>query len=122
VNTGPEETWAPSGGVFYTGEAVPALRNRLLVGGLRSQTLFSISVHGGDAPEMGGARYDDAWLHPDYESVAHGLFADELGRIRHVEQAPDGGLYAITSNRDGRANRPFPVEGDDRLVRIVQQD
>lgn len=122
VNTGPEETWAPSGGVFYTGEAVPALRNRLLVGGLRSQTLFSISVHGGDAPEMGGTRYDDPWLHPGYESVAHDLLADELGRIRHVEQGPDGGLYAITSNRDGRANRPFPVEGDDRLVRLVQRD
>ena len=121
VNTGSEETWAPSGGVFYTGEAVPALRNRLLVGGLRSQTLFSISVHGGDAPDIGGTRYDDRWLHPDYESVAHDLLADELGRIRHVEQGPDGGLYAITSNRDGRANAPFPVEGDDRLVRIVQR-
>lgn len=122
VNTGPNETWAPSGGVFYTGAAVPALRNRLLVGGLRSQTLVSISVHGGAAPDIGGSRYDDSWLHPDYESVAHNLFADELGRIRHLEQAPDGQLYAITSNRDGRANQPFPVEGDDRLVRIVQRD
>lgn len=120
VNTGPSTLWAPSGGVFYTGDAVPELRNRLLVGGLGSQTLRSVTIYQGQAPDIGGTRYDDDWLHPDYEAVAHGLFEDELGRIRHVEQGPDGALYAITSNRDGRANGPFPTPADDRLLRIVR--
>ena len=120
VNTGPGETWAPSGCVFYTGDAVPALRNRLLVGGLIAERLYVASVHErGEAPDIGGERYDGDWLHPDWDAVVHERFAGELGRIRHVEQGPDGSLYAITSNRDGRSE-DFPVEGDDRLVRIVQ--
>ena len=120
VNTGPDETWAPSGGVFYTGDAVPAMRNRLLVGGLISERLNVVSVYPDSAPEIGGTRYDGDWMHPAYEAVAHYVFEGELGRIRHVEQGPNGELYAVTSNRDGRASDEFPVEGDDRLVRIVQ--
>jgi len=120
VNTGPDGGWAPSGGVFYTGDAVASLQNRLLVGGLASQTLHCITIYRGTAPDIGGTRYDADWLHSDYEAVVHRLFSDELGRIRHVEQGPDGTLYAITSNRDGRASGSFPVPGDDRLVRIVE--
>jgi glucose/arabinose dehydrogenase len=120
VNTGSSEVWAPSGGVFYTGDAVEPLRNRLLVGGLGSQTLRAVTIYRGQAADIGGTRYDDEWLHPDYEAVVHELFEDELGRIRHVEQGPDGALYAITSNRDGRATGRFPTSEDDRLVRIVQ--
>ncbi|CAI48154.1 probable sugar dehydrogenase (homolog to aldose sugar dehydrogenase) [Natronomonas pharaonis DSM 2160] len=118
VNTGMEETWAPSGAVFYTGSEVPSLRNRFLVGGLGSQTLYVVTV-GESVPDIGGKRYDAPWLHPSYEAVVHERFEDELGRIRHVEQGPDGELYAVTSNRDGRADGPFPTESDDRLVRIV---
>ncbi|MFC7194812.1 PQQ-dependent sugar dehydrogenase [Halosimplex aquaticum] len=46
---------------------------------------------------------------------------DELGRIRHVEQSPDGDVYVITSNRDGRASGKFPTERDDVLVRLTQK-
>jgi hypothetical protein len=38
--------------------------------------------------------------------------------VRHLEQGPDGELYAVTSNRDGRAGEQFPTERDDRLVRL----
>lgn len=125
VNTGPSETWAPPGGVFYTGDDVPALTNRFVLGGLASQRLNVVTVYpAGEAPDVGGERFDADWMHPDYEAVAHALFEHELGRIRHVEQGPDGELYAVTSNRDGRSAEPeedsFPREGDDRLVRIVQ--
>ncbi|MDX6697242.1 MAG: hypothetical protein QOE65_639 [Solirubrobacteraceae bacterium] len=40
----------------------------------------------------------------------------DLGRVRTVVEGPDGALYALTSNRDGRGT---PRPGDDRLVRIV---
>lgn len=125
VHTG-EETWAPSGCVFYTGDAVPALRNRLLAAGLASQRLNVVSVYGSTAPDIGGKRHDQGWLGSPFEAVSHGILEHDLGRVRHVEQGPDGGLYALTSNRDGRSDRPtedaFPRPGDDRLVRIVQSD
>lgn len=38
-----------------------------------------------------------------------------LGRIRDVAVGPDGLVYLITSNTDGKG---FPGDGDDRLVRI----
>ena len=43
------------------------------------------------------------------------VLVDDLGRVRHVELGPDGALYVLTNNTDGRGN---PREGDDRLVRL----
>jgi glucose/arabinose dehydrogenase len=44
------------------------------------------------------------------------LFKDRYGRIRTVVEGPDGALYALTNNTDGRGS---PREGDDRILRIV---
>jgi glucose/arabinose dehydrogenase len=44
------------------------------------------------------------------------LFEADFGRVRTVVEGPDGALYALTSNRDGRG---APREGDDRILRIV---
>ena len=44
------------------------------------------------------------------------LFDGDLGRLRTVVEGPDGALYALTNNTDGRGS---PREGDDRLVRII---
>lgn len=44
------------------------------------------------------------------------LFEGDFGRLRTVVEGPDGALYALTSNRDGRGS---PQEGDDRVLRIV---
>jgi glucose/arabinose dehydrogenase len=43
------------------------------------------------------------------------LFSGTYGRLRHVEQAPDGSLWILTSNRDGRGS---PTADDDRVIRI----
>ncbi len=116
--------WPPAGTLFYTGESVPALRNRVLVGSLLAQRVkvFTLTPPGGDLPPLGdtGVRYDADWLDDSYTVTSHDILQDKLGRIRHVEQGPEGDLYAITSNRDGRASGSFPTERDDKLVRISQ--
>lgn len=40
---------------------------------------------------------------------------DALGRLRDVVVAPDGALWILTNNTDGRGD---PREGDDRVVRV----
>jgi len=49
-------------------------------------------------------------------TVNEALFQGRLGRVRTIVQGPDGALYALTSNRDGRGS---PRPGDDKLYRIV---
>ncbi len=42
-------------------------------------------------------------------------FVESLGRLRDVVVAPDGALWVLTNNTDGRGD---PREGDDRVLRI----
>ena len=44
------------------------------------------------------------------------LFEGDFGRLRTVTEGPDGALYVLTNNTDGRGS---PREGDDRILRIV---
>lgn len=122
ASTAIEETWAPSGCRFYAGDAVPDLRNRLLVGCLASQELRVVTLSNPDAdlPPLGetGVRHDEDWMDDRMVATTHSRLKNDLGRIRHVEQGPEGELYAIVTNRDGRASGDFPTERDDRLVRL----
>lgn len=116
-------TWAPAGAVFYDGDAIPAWRNRLVVGGLTSQQVVIVTLARPGEPlpptdAHGATTYDADWFDAAYVATAHPALRDELGRVRHVAQAPGGGLYALTSNRDGRAGDGFPRDGDDVLVRL----
>ncbi len=49
-------------------------------------------------------------------TVNEALFEGEFGRMRSVVEGPDGALYALTNNTDGRGS---PRDGDDRVLRIV---
>jgi glucose/arabinose dehydrogenase len=43
-------------------------------------------------------------------------FEGRYGRLRDVLEGPDGALYFLSSNRDGRSS---PRRGDDKLYRIL---
>lgn len=124
LNTGGGTTWAPSGTAVSRGEAVPGLRNRLLVACLGGQrcTVITLTRSGEETPpveEPGAERFDADWLDDTLVATAHRRLVDALGRVRAVDNGPDGFVYATTSNRDGRARDPFPLDRDDVLVRLT---
>jgi glucose/arabinose dehydrogenase len=75
---------APSGLTFYTGAMFPAWKDSLFVGGLRSMALIRLSMDGEKV--VGEER----------------LLSDLEERIRDVRQGPDGALYVLTDNPEGR--------------------
>lgn len=96
ATSGSGDTWAPSGATFVAANTFPQLRGSLLFAGLRSTTLWQLTVDG------------QTRLTP--------LLSDEYGRLRAVSEGPDGNLYVLTSSLDGRGR---PAENDDRLLRLV---
>jgi glucose/arabinose dehydrogenase len=74
---------APSGMEFYTGDAFPAWRGSLFVGGLVSQRLVRLVIEGN---RVVGEEH---------------LLSERGKRIRDVRQGPDGALYVVTDESDG---------------------
>ena len=95
---------APSQLLFYTGDAIPALKGKLLftalggLGGNKRPGVYVISLDAAGAV-TGQTR-----------------ILTSLGRLRAIAQGPDGALYVSTSNRDGRGR---PADSDDRILRIT---
>lgn len=85
---------APSGMAFYTGTAFPAWNGDLFVGALRGQMLVRLDIEKGRV--VGEER----------------LLENTLGRIRDVEQAPDGSLLVLTDAGDGALWRLSPAATD----------
>jgi glucose/arabinose dehydrogenase len=92
------ETWAPSGATFVT---TGPWRDLMLFTGLRGQTLYRLTLDPSDPRKV--VRLDK-------------LFAGQYGRMRDVAQGPDGAIYLLTSNGDGRGN--LPPDGD-RILRLT---
>jgi len=86
----------PGGIVFYYGDKLE-LENFLIMAGLRGSGIFSLDIG-------------------DNEIKTKNILSG-MGRIRDVIQGPDGYLYLITSNTDGKA---FPDKDDDKLLRILK--
>lgn len=81
---------SPSGLDFYDGRLLPAWQGDLLAGGLSGQLLVRLDMEG-DAV-VGEER----------------LFAGQLGRIRDVRVGPDGAIYLLTDEDNGRLIRVAP--------------
>ena len=90
---------APSGASFYRGSRFPQFADNLFVATLRGTHLLRLRVNA-------------AGQVTSQERLLEGRF----GRLRDVQVGPDGALYILTNNRDGRGN---PATTDDRLLRIV---
>ncbi len=97
IHAGTSETWAPAGATFSTRGP---WAGSLLFTGLRGQTLYRVQLDPNDPRKAG-------------QMERH--FYRRFGRLRDVVEGPDGNLYLLTSNRDGRGN---PTEDDDRLIRL----
>lgn len=79
-----------------------------------------IAVAGGSV-FMAGLRGARLWQIPIPEGEAgrpRALMRD-YGRLRAVTVAPDGSLWVLTNNRDGRGS---PRPGDDKVVRVTLTD
>jgi glucose/arabinose dehydrogenase len=81
---------APSGMTFYTGRLFPAWQNSLFVGALAGNSLVRLTVE--DDRVVGEER----------------LLRDLRERIRDVVQGPEGALYLLTDDSDGRILKLVP--------------
>ena len=89
-----EDVIAPSGATFVSVKG-SAWTGNFVFAALRGEHLRRVTIDG---------KTDEA------------LFEGDFGRLRTVTEGPDGALYVLTNNTDGRGS---PRDGDDRIVRIV---
>ena len=89
---------APGSGMFYSGTAFPAFKGNFFFGCLRGTRIIRVVLDGRKVVSQ--------------ENLLEGAY----GRIREMEQGPDGYIYFSTSNRDGRGSA---AKDDDRIMRIV---
>ncbi len=85
----PTDQASPSG--------IAVAENTVFMASLRGQRLWAVPVGGGRAGDP------------------RAFFTGELGRLRTVATAPDGSLWLVTNNTDGRG---APRQGDDRILRL----
>jgi quinoprotein glucose dehydrogenase len=89
----------PPGGIAFW-------RGALYVSTLRSETLVRVTL----------SRAGESWRVEAIERLFHDGEDGRYGRLRDAVTGPDGALYVLTSNRDGRGS---PRAGDDRILRIT---
>jgi aldose sugar dehydrogenase len=87
----PQRIWVPSIGIsgmmFYTGDKFPQWRSNLFIGGMNGQQLSRLTLNG--------------------QRVANEeTLVQRMGRIRDIRQGPDGFIYLVTDDREGK---PTPI-------------
>ncbi len=89
---------APASGVFYRGSTLPAFKGNFFFGCLRGERIIRVTLDGRRVVSQ--------------ENLLEGKY----GRIRDIDEGPDGLIYFSTSNRDGRGH---PASDDDRIMRMA---
>lgn len=91
---------APGSAMFYAGSLFPAFKGNFFFGCLAGKRIIRVVLDGRNVVSQ--------------ENLLEGTY----GRIREMEQGPDGYIYFSTSNRDGRGS---PAKDDDRIMRLVPE-
>ena len=86
----------PGGILFYSGDSLD-FESSFIMASMRAANLYQLDFEEGLSSQ---------------KSILSGI-----GRVRDVVQGPDGSLYVITSNTDGKG---FPDSMDDKLLRILK--
>lgn len=81
---------APSGMAFYTADRFPAWKGSLFVGALAGEHLARLTLDG------------------EHVVSEERLLSERKERIRDVRQGPDGYLYVVTDERNGKILRVSP--------------
>ncbi|HEX2248694.1 MAG TPA: PQQ-dependent sugar dehydrogenase [Gemmatimonadales bacterium] len=87
---------APSGALFYTGDAFPEWRGDLFIGSMQPGLLVRLDLEGGRVTR------EERYL------------GDLDGRIRDVQQGPDGFIYLLTDSSEGGVLRIEPARSPRR--------
>lgn len=99
ISTWPTSEASPSGAAILVNGAIPQWEGDFFMAALRGERLWRLEL--GEGGTVTGRDQ---------------LLRAEAGRLRHVAQAPDGSLWVLTSNRDGRGT---PAPQDDRILRLA---
>ena len=86
----------PGGIIFYSGDKLN-IGNNMIMASQKATNLFKVEINDNGV---------------NLERILSGV-----GRIRDVAQGPDGYVYILTTNTDGKA---FPAPDDDKLLRILK--
>lgn len=102
----PVRSWtpviAPAGLAYYGHQAIPEWQNTLLLVTLKSQSLRVLTLNNDNTSISGEKVY----------------FTNRYGRIRDVLVVPNGYIYISTSNRDWNPQPGFPLQNDDKILRL----
>jgi glucose/arabinose dehydrogenase len=87
----PVRIWVPSIGIsglmVYTGDKFPQWRGNLFIGGMAGQQLSRLTLSG-------------------QRIINEETLVQQRGRIRDIRQSPDGHIYLVTDDREGK---PTPI-------------
>jgi len=83
-------TISPSGMIFYDGDLFPEWKNSMMIGGLTSAGIVRVDVNGDNAQEV--------------ERIPL------TSRVRDVEQGPDGSIWVLTDEDNGKILQLKPLK------------
>ena len=95
----PVRVWVPSIGIsglmIYNGDRFPQWRGNLFIGGMAGQQLSRLTLNG-------------------QRVINEETLVQQRGRIRDIRQGPDGYVYLVTDDRDGKPTPVLRVEPVER--------